>query len=107
MEDKLADLRPRLAAKKLSLVFAAESGSRSWGFHSEDSDYDVRFVFAGPVTKYLSLHDGIQDIQYSTKDNLDYAGWDLRKALLLAEKSNPGLLEWPSYHIKKHFGVEP
>lgn len=93
MSDELSDLRRRLAAKKLTLVFAAESGSRAWGFHSPDSDYDIRFIFAKPVDKYLSLHDGTQDIQYKHGE-LDYAGWDLRKAFLLAEKSNPSLIEW-------------
>jgi predicted nucleotidyltransferase len=88
------DLNIRLGAKQLSMVFAAESGSRAWGFHSADSDYDVRFIFCKPVEKYIALHDGLQDIQYKHSEVLDYAGWDLRKALLLAEKSNPSLIEW-------------
>lgn len=91
--NELTDLTTRLEAKKLKLVFAAESGSRAWGFASKDSDYDIRFIFSKPAETYLSLHDGLQDIQYQ-KDDFDYAGWDLRKALLLAEKSNPSLLEW-------------
>jgi uncharacterized protein len=90
----LDDLHKRLEGKRLKLVFAAESGSRAWGFHSPDSDYDVRFIFAKPVETYLSLHDGLQDIQYKHSGDLDYAGWDIRKALLLAEKSNPSLIEW-------------
>lgn len=93
MDDKLSDLKKRLEAKKLKLVFAAESGSRAWGFHSPDSDYDIRFIFAKSPLTYLSLHDNLQDIQYKHGE-LDYAGWDLRKALLLAEKSNPSLIEW-------------
>jgi predicted nucleotidyltransferase len=89
----LDDLEPRLAAKKLKLVYAAESGSRAWGFSSPDSDYDIRFVFVKHRDAYLSLQDGLQDIQY-VHDPLDFAGWDLRKALLLAGKSNPSLVEW-------------
>lgn len=91
--NKLDDLNKRIIGKKLKLVYAAESGSRAWGFASKDSDYDIRFIFAKPIDAYLSLHDGMQDIQYQHED-LDYSGWDLRKALLLAEKSNPSLLEW-------------
>jgi predicted nucleotidyltransferase len=93
MSDQLTYLTKRLEGKRLSMVFAAESGSRAWGFHSPDSDYDVRFIFAKRVGCYLSLHDGLQDIQYKHGE-LDYAGWDIRKAILLAEKSNPSLIEW-------------
>lgn len=90
----LSDLDRRLAAKRLSIVYAAESGSRAWGFHSPDSDFDIRFVFASERDSYLSLFDPIQDIQFQAPGALDFAGWDLKKALILAQKSNPSLLEW-------------
>ena len=97
MRDIITDLTPRLEGKGLRLIYAAESGSRAWGFHSPDSDFDVRFIFAKTRKAYLSLHEGVQDIQYMKSidgRDCDFAGWDLRKALLLAEKSNPSLIEW-------------
>jgi predicted nucleotidyltransferase len=94
MIDPIAELQPRMDAKRLQLVFSAESGSRAWGFASPDSDYDVRFIFCKDLERYLSLQDGVQDIQYKAPGDLDFAGWDLRKALLLAGKSNPSLIEW-------------
>jgi uncharacterized protein len=89
----ISGLKDQLKADGLHLLFAAESGSRAWGFESPDSDYDVRFVFAREVSGYLVISDQIDAIAYQNGD-LDVSGWDLRKALRLANKSNPALLEW-------------
>lgn len=85
------------------ILFAYESGSRAWNFHSPDSDYDVRFVYIRPMKDYLSVSEG-RDVCEAFKgiskgtayddDLLDIVGWDLKKALYLMRKSNPQLLEW-------------
>jgi predicted nucleotidyltransferase len=78
------------------VLYAVESGSRAWGFASEDSDYDVRFVYAHPEAWYLSIDafEARDVIEYPIVDEIDLAGWDLRKALRLLRKSNPGIVEW-------------
>ncbi len=78
------------------IVYACESGSRAWGFPSEDSDYDVRFLYLNPPDWYLSvdLEDRSDVFEQPITGNLDVSGWDLRKALRLLRKSNPPLLEW-------------
>lgn len=84
---------------KVMILYACESGSRAWGFASQDSDYDVRFLYAHPTDWYLSIYpqrDVIEDINDGV---LDINGWDLRKALQLLQKSNAPLREWLSSPI--------
>ena len=54
--DIKAKIKEIEAADNIQILLAIESGSRAWGFHSPDSDYDVRFVYARPVDWHLSLH---------------------------------------------------
>jgi len=81
---------------QIQIILAVESGSRAWGFPSQDSDYDVRFVYAHTTDWYLSInHQDRRDvIELPLTKVLDINGWDLRKALQLLRKSNPALLEW-------------
>ena len=76
------------------ILYAVESGSRAWGFASQDSDFDVRFIYIHPVEWYLSICDKRDVIECPISGDLDISGWDLRKALGLFRKSNPPLLEW-------------
>ncbi|PYE48600.1 nucleotidyltransferase domain-containing protein [Paenibacillus barcinonensis] len=80
--------------EQVRIVYACESGSRAWGFPSQDSDYDVRFIYVRPLAWYLSIEDQRDVIERPISDQLDINGWDIRKALKLFRKSNPPLLEW-------------
>lgn len=83
----------------IAILYACESGSRGWGFASQDSDYDVRFIYQNPRNWYLSIDEKRDVIELPINDELDINGWDLRKALRLLRKSNPALLEWLSSPI--------
>lgn len=76
------------------ILQAIESGSRAWGFPSPDSDYDVRFIYAHPRDWYLQLTEERDVIELPINDELDIAGWDLRKAFNLANKGNAVIQEW-------------
>jgi predicted nucleotidyltransferase len=95
--------------EQVKVLYACESGSRAWGFPSQDSDYDVRFIYLGKPEWYLSIFDKRDVIERPINDMLDISGWDLRKALNLFRKSNPSLLEWlqsPIPYAEKYSVVE-
>lgn len=88
---------PRIADEHgVRILLAVESGSRAWGFPSQDSDYDVRFLYLHPPAWYLMVESHRDVIEYPVDAQYDYSGWDLRKALQLFRKSNPPLMEWMS-----------
>lgn len=89
--DRLTEIA---AEENVQILFAIESGSRAWGFHSPDSDYDVRFVYARPVEWHLTLGKKRDVIERPIDDELDLSGWELSKALTLAMSSNAVIGEW-------------
>jgi uncharacterized protein len=76
------------------ILLAIESGSRAWRFPSQDSDYDVRFVYVRRMDTYLSIEPLRDVIECPIDGALDISGWDLRKALSLLVHSNAVLFEW-------------
>jgi len=84
----------------VKVIYACESGSRAWGFASEDSDYDVRFIYVHSKDWYLTIADKRDVIEIPFNGTLDINGWDIRKSLKLLRKSNSPLLEWLSSPIK-------
>jgi uncharacterized protein len=79
---------------QISILFACESGSRGWGFHSPDSDYDVRFVYRNRKDWYLGIEDRKDFIDFQKDKLLDMVGYDLRKMLKLFRGSNAKIFEW-------------
>lgn len=81
--------------KNVKIVFAIESGSRLWGMASDDSDFDVRFVYIHPMNYYLTVFELKNNtIEKMIDKNMDLVGWDIRKYLRLLAKSNPTAMEW-------------
>ena len=97
MQDILDSLNSIEKSQHIKVLYAAESGSRAWGFASPNSDYDVRFIYARPLEHYLAFDVELKrDVIEETIDStdLDMRGWDIRKALHLFTRSNGALLEW-------------
>ncbi|NMH74149.1 nucleotidyltransferase domain-containing protein [Bacillus sp. RO2] len=77
----------------VKILYACEAGSRAYGFATESSDYDIRFIYSAPLKKYLSMMKK-EDTITNQDGKYDVQGWDLKKSLVLAGKSNPSLYEW-------------
>ncbi|MCK4670131.1 MAG: nucleotidyltransferase domain-containing protein [Nanoarchaeota archaeon] len=98
--------------KKVKILFAVENGSRAWRMESEDSDYDVRFVYYHPLEKYISLSQPKDVIEkfYDEKGKphpakgcfIDIVGFDVIKYLKLLINSNPTAIEWLKSDIVYH-----
>ncbi len=82
------------------IIYACESGSRAWGFASQDSDFDVRFIYVHLKDWYLSITEKHDVIELPADEFLDINGWDIRKTLQLLRKSNSPLMEWLVSPIK-------
>lgn len=77
----------------IKIIWAIESGSRAWGFASEDSDYDIRCTHISKLDDYLGLNQAPQQVNMKT-DVLDLESWDIKKFAELSIKSNPQIAEW-------------
>lgn len=86
----------------VTVLYAVESGSRAWGFHSPDSDYDIRFVYVhNDLNWYLQINKKpTETINGFSEDRVyDWDGWDIRKTVQHLKESNPAILEWLSSPI--------
>lgn len=93
-KDIILKLKEIERKKQIKILYAAESGSRGWGFESKDSDYDIRFVYVHFLDWYLTIENQRDVIEYPVSKLLDISGWDIKKALKLFKSSNPPLYEW-------------
>jgi len=91
IEKELARIESEYDVK---VLLAVESGSRAWGFASEDSDWDVRYIYIHRPEWYLSIDQHKDSQEEILPNEIDLAGWEFRKALRLFRKANPPMLEW-------------
>jgi uncharacterized protein len=91
VERRLEEIERR---ERVRILLAVESGSRAWGFHSPDSDFDARFIFVRHEDDYLSLNTPRDVIETPLVDLMDVNGWDLSKAFRLMIKGNSVIHEW-------------
>lgn len=82
----------------ITILYAAEAGSKAWGYASADSDNDVHFIYMHNLDYYLSLRDLKDNIMEKGEElncpGAEFFGWDLRKTLRLLRNANPAIFEW-------------
>jgi predicted nucleotidyltransferase len=94
-------IREEYESGKLKVLFACESGSRSWGLASPNSDHDIRFVYRRNTTHYLALNKQRDVIEFNAQTNdyepipIEVMGWDIAKYLSLLVNGNASAYEWP------------
>ncbi|MCA1054447.1 nucleotidyltransferase domain-containing protein [Rossellomorea aquimaris] len=94
MEQRIRNELDRIEVEYgIIILYAVDAGSRAWGYESDDSDYDIRFIYVHPVRHYLSIQQR-RDVIERKEDPFEFVGWDLKKTFFLLYKSNPSILEW-------------
>lgn len=80
------------AEYEIEILYACEGGSRAWGIETNQSDYDIRFIYRyKDIKNYLSLRKYPETIDLV--EPFDITGFDLYKSFQLILKSNPSLYE--------------
>lgn len=109
-KDILDALQECAEQEGVHVLYACESGSRAWGFPSLDSDYDVRFIYAGKLDHYLTVGNRRDVVERPIDEGLDLGGWDVRKCLALMRSGNAPLLEWlvsPIVYCSRDEALQP
>lgn len=77
----------------IKILYAAEFGSRTWGFSGEHSDHDIGFIYVQRLRNYLkvSAPSGSETIVSNYTPNHDVKGYDLRRAMTMLTKGDPTL----------------
>lgn len=93
MKKILSKLMEIAERENIRIIYAAEAGSRVWGYSTPTSDHDVKFIFVHPKNEYLKLSEP-KDVITEKCEDIEFEGWDIKKALKLLYASNASLFEW-------------
>ncbi len=87
---------PYLASQPFPLVFVTVSGAHLYGFHSPDSDYDLRGMHVTPMREFSRLvppDETVETMDKSGRIDMDIVTHDVRKYFQLLLKRNGYVLE--------------
>ena len=106
MKEKILTLLHDLEKKHdIRILLAVSYGSRSFGYASAESDWDVRFIYIHQPEWYFSVTKTEDTVKVMLDDEqIDMEGYDLKKALALLAKTNPNESDW--LHAKDYLIVD-
>lgn len=78
----------------VQILGASLIGSHAWGYSTEESDIDLRFVYVRDLKEYLSLEKKNDSLAYEITDKWDVLGWDLNKFLQMLVSQNSTIYEF-------------
>ena len=96
MRDKIMTLLHELEIKNnIKILMAVNYDSRCFGYSSDESDWDVRFIYVHRPEWYFSIVKTEDVIELMVEEeHLDIEGYDLKKALNLLMRTNPIESDW-------------
>lgn len=80
----------------IKIISARDTGSRAWSLESQESDYDVSFIYIQNHEDYIKPSGYKQNIdrESSTEYDIEYNSWNLDRYLALLKSSNPSAIEF-------------
>ena len=77
---------------KHNMLYAAITGSHSWGLERPDSDIDIRGIYGWPTRRAMSLFPGDDNVE-TKNDELDIQAYELAKVLRMLCAANGNIVE--------------
>lgn len=104
MEEKLMKaVRSVVAENGATLLLVALCGSRAFGYAAPQSDCDLRFIYAYPLARYVSVTPVPTELRIK---GLDVVGYELGKFLSMATSNGwtaPEMLRSPIWYVAPEF----
>ena len=83
----------------VEILYATMVGSRVYGYHHKNSDYNIRFVYKKPMDEYLKVVRP-REVLRLKQDQYEASGYDIRRFLHQHYLSNPLIYEMVESPVK-------
>lgn len=93
-KDQLVDRLKKIEYKyNIKIIHAVVTGSRLFGLNTENSDFDIKFIYVDPLAWYFDPNKKRYSISF-VEDDCDFTGFNMEKSIATVIKSSGVFLEW-------------